>query len=113
MRTDECSLDIGSFVFVFHVVEGRQNRLLQRLLVIGNENVINALFFLQSGSASMLAFRIDKGVLHELLQFSIFNSLNLFGPFCLLVKCIRYTCFHKFFDYSFGTLTYVGNLFGS
>ena len=25
MRTDECSLDIGGFVFVFHVAEDRQN----------------------------------------------------------------------------------------
>ena len=51
MRTDECSLDIGGFVFVFHVVESRQNRHFQRLLVISDEHVIKAQLFLKKGSA--------------------------------------------------------------
>ena len=51
MRTDECSLDIGGFVFVFHVIESRQNRLLQRSLVISDEHVIKAQLFLKKGSA--------------------------------------------------------------
>ena len=51
MRTDECSLDIGGFVFVFHVVEGRQNCRLLRLLVISDEHVIKAQLFLKKGSA--------------------------------------------------------------
>ncbi len=51
MRTDECSLDIGGFIFVFHVVEGRQKCRLQRLLVISDEHVIKAQLFLKKGSA--------------------------------------------------------------
>ncbi len=42
MRTDECSLDICGFVFVFHIIESHQKRLPQCLFVIGNKNVINA-----------------------------------------------------------------------
>lgn len=36
MRTDEYGLDVGGFVFVFHIVESRQNRLLQCLFVVGS-----------------------------------------------------------------------------
>lgn len=67
MRTDECGLDVGGFVFVFHVVEGRQNRLLQCLFVIGYKNVVNALLFLHKGSAPVFTLRVVEGVLHGLL----------------------------------------------
>lgn len=67
MRTDECSLDIGGFVFVFHVIEGRQNCHFQRFFVIGNKNVVNALLFLLKGSASVFTLRVVEGVLHGLL----------------------------------------------
>jgi hypothetical protein len=38
------------------------------MFVIGNENVIKAPFFLQDGSAAMLALRIGKGGLYRLAQ---------------------------------------------
>ena len=68
MITDECGLDICGFVFVFHVVESHQNRLLQCLFVVGYKNVINALLFLLKGSASVFTLRVVEGVLHGLLQ---------------------------------------------
>ena len=66
MRTDECGLDVGGFVFVFHVIESHQNRLLQCLFVIGYKNVINALLFLLKGFASVFALRVAESILHGL-----------------------------------------------
>lgn len=94
MRTDECGLDVGGFVFVFHIVESRQNCFFQCLFVIGYKNVINALLFLLESSASVFTLRVAESILHGLFQFCVFNVLNLFSPFCLFVKCIRYTCLH-------------------
>ena len=66
MRTDECGLDVGGFVFVFHVVEGRQNCRFQRFFIIGNKNVVNALLFLLKGSASVFTLSVAEGILHSL-----------------------------------------------
>ena len=66
MRTDECSLDIGGFVFVFHVIESRQNCRFQRFFVIGYKNVTNALLLLLKGSASVFALRVAESILHSL-----------------------------------------------
>lgn len=100
---DECSLDVGGFIFVFHFVECRADGLLQRLLVISDEHVIKAQLFLKNGSASMLTLYVGKGGLDGLLQLGIFNILRLCGPFCFLVKGILYACFHKFLNYGFRT----------
>ena len=96
MRTDECSLDICGFVFVFHVVEGRQNCHFQRFFVIGNKNVVNTLLFLHKGSAPVLTFLISEGVIHGLLQFCVFHIFNLLCPLCFFIKSIIYARFHKF-----------------
>gem|GEM_PF-6716718 len=66
--SDECRLDVGCLIFVFHIIECSHYRFLQSLLVICNENVIKAPFFLQDGSATMLALRIGKGGLYRLVQ---------------------------------------------
>ena len=85
IRTDECRLDVGGLLSVFHLLKSHPNSLLQCLFVIGYKNVINALLFLLKGSASVFTLCVVEGVLHGLLQFCVFNVLNLFSPFCLLV----------------------------
>ena len=54
MRTDECSLDIGGFVFVLHFVECRADGFFQCLFVVRDEYFIKTHFFLKDGSAPML-----------------------------------------------------------
>ena len=53
---------------MFHVVESSLDSVFQRPFVIGNESVSKAPFFLQDGSATMLALRIGKGGLYRLVQ---------------------------------------------
>ena len=99
MRTNECRLDVGDFVIMFHVVESSLDSVFQRPFVIGNESVSKAPFFLQDGSATMLALCSGKGGLYGLAQFCIDDILGLLRPLCFLVDSLRNTCLHKLFDY--------------
>ena len=60
---------------------------------------------MQNGSASMLPFRIVKGILYGLSKFYVLYFLTLFCPFCFLVKTLRNAGFHKIyyncFDFTF------------
>lgn len=99
IRANECRLDVGDFVIMFHVVESSLDSVFQRPFVIGNESVSKAPFFLQDGSAAMLALCSGKGDLYGLAQFCIDDILGLLRPLCFLVESLRNTCLHKLFDY--------------
>jgi len=100
MRTDECGLDVSGFVFVFHVIESHQNRRFQRFFVIGNKNVVNALFFLLKGSASVFCssvmFLTSSSVTfgcksNNLLLYSNMVS-NGYWAMCLSVMVLSVAC---------------------
>lgn len=76
MRTNECSLDVGGFVFVLHIVESRQNCRFQRFFVIGYKNVVNALFFLLKGSASVFTLRVVESVLQKSLLLANYQTIR-------------------------------------
>lgn len=60
MRANECGLDVGGFVFVFHFIECCADGFFQCLFVIGYKDVIKSQFFLKDGSASSLPFVLAR-----------------------------------------------------
>ena len=99
IRANECRLDVGDFVIMFHVVESSLDSVFQRPFVIGNESVSTAPVFLQAGSAALLVLWMGSGGLYGRAQGCLDDRLGLLRPLCFLVESLRNTCLHKLFDY--------------
>ena len=98
---------------MFHVVESSLDSVFQRPFVIGNESVSKAPFFLQGGSAAMLALCSGKSGLYGLAQFCIDDILGLLRPLCFLVESLRDTGLNKAFNDGFDAFTNIRNLYGA